>query len=128
VKIQRPVLKKPALPPKPVMPKPAAPTMPKPAVPAPANPPVAPAVDLNEDKIPELKPINPAADPGFSPAADPMPAPVVPVDSARPSALYMILTIITMLVLLWVTALTTSHYLKFEHQVDADIPGLSSGN
>ena len=79
--------------------------------------------------------VNPAANrpagkrpAGNRPEADvDMPAAPAQMPVARPSGFYMIMTLISLLFLIGTAALTTVHYLNFEHKIEVEIPGIPFG-
>ena len=80
------------------------------------SPPAAPAPAPAADAFTNTSTASAAAASAQAPAA-----------ANRPSLFYMIMTIVTMIILLGTAALTTVHYLKVEHQVDVEIPGIPFG-
>ena len=91
---------------------------------------------------PSLKKGPGAAAPGMPPQGGPRPvrrpemngAPVkenypadVPLDVPRASGFYMVMTLISLLFLIGTAALTTVHYLNFEHLIEFEIPGIPFG-
>ena len=51
----------------------------------------------------------------------------VPLDVPRASGFYMVMTLISLLFLIGTAALTTVHYLNFEHLIEFEIPGIPFG-
>ena len=135
VKIQRPTLNRPAPAPAPAASAaeiPEAPTvnLKKPVLTPNMNRPVPPA-GMPGAVPPAGRPgaVPPAGMPGAVPPAG-MPGavpPVVPgaaVMNEQPSKFYMIMSVITLIFMLAVAAMTTAHYLTYEHNVEVELPGL----
>ena len=140
VRIQRPALKKPTVAASapassPVVPKtPVVPSVPE--TPATASAPATPKIPAVPPKAaPPRPPVSPMPTQQLTP---PSPAdlaasnanvkvPLPPESGARPSALYTVVTLISLLLLLGSATLGVVHYLNFEHKTNIELPGIPFG-